>query len=304
MPAPSTSRTTPQPVLLLGGVTVASGAALELQGGITVGAEALSINGTGVGANGALRNISGNNTWGGTVTLAGELRDPVRCGHADPQRGHVGGRYYPSADLRRRGQQSGRRCHHRHHGDADQERTGTLTLQGANTYTGATCGQRRHAGPERRQRFVVEQCIHREPGRHAHAGQQRGQQRESLERYVGTYAQRRRIQVHRQQCRGHQCGRNCRCADPADKRFHHYRRRRYRRLHPFDVYQRQQDCRRDRPVQGRQSGRNCGCRQHQYRFHHACTCELGRRQYDDGEQAGRYVGDWRYCCRPDLVSVL
>jgi filamentous hemagglutinin family protein len=54
-----------------GGVTVANGAALELQGGITVGAEALSITGTGVGGNGALRNISGNNTWGGTVTLAG-----------------------------------------------------------------------------------------------------------------------------------------------------------------------------------------------------------------------------------------
>ena len=45
-----------------GGVTVSSGAALELQGGITIGAEALSITGTGVSSNGALRNISGTNT--------------------------------------------------------------------------------------------------------------------------------------------------------------------------------------------------------------------------------------------------
>ncbi|MBU6158917.1 MAG: autotransporter-associated beta strand repeat-containing protein [Bacteroidetes bacterium] len=53
-----------------GGVVVASGAALELQGGITVGAETLTINNTGVSNGGSLRNISGNNTWGGTVTLS------------------------------------------------------------------------------------------------------------------------------------------------------------------------------------------------------------------------------------------
>jgi filamentous hemagglutinin family protein len=53
------------------GVTVANGATLGMQGGITVGAEALSLSGTGVAGDGALRNLSGNNTWGGTVTLAG-----------------------------------------------------------------------------------------------------------------------------------------------------------------------------------------------------------------------------------------
>jgi fibronectin-binding autotransporter adhesin len=52
-----------------GGVTVSSGAALQLQGGTTVGDEALSLGGTGITATGALRNISGANTWGGTVTL-------------------------------------------------------------------------------------------------------------------------------------------------------------------------------------------------------------------------------------------
>jgi autotransporter-associated beta strand protein len=53
-----------------GGVTVASGAALELQGSITVGAEALTLNNTGISSGGSLRNISGTNTWGGTVTLS------------------------------------------------------------------------------------------------------------------------------------------------------------------------------------------------------------------------------------------
>jgi autotransporter-associated beta strand protein len=53
-----------------GGVTVASGAALELQGGITVGAEALSLNNDGVSSAGSLRNISGSNIWGGAITLS------------------------------------------------------------------------------------------------------------------------------------------------------------------------------------------------------------------------------------------
>jgi len=51
------------------GVTVASGGALELQGGVTISGEALSLNGTGVGGAGALRNISGNNTWGGQIVI-------------------------------------------------------------------------------------------------------------------------------------------------------------------------------------------------------------------------------------------
>ncbi len=61
-----------------GGVTVSLGAALQVQGGITVGAEALSLNGTGISSDGALRSVgTGNltNTWGGTITLAST---PVR----------------------------------------------------------------------------------------------------------------------------------------------------------------------------------------------------------------------------------
>jgi len=52
------------------GTTVSSGATLQIQGGITVGAEALTIRGTGAsGATGALENVSGTNNYGGLVTL-------------------------------------------------------------------------------------------------------------------------------------------------------------------------------------------------------------------------------------------
>ena len=51
------------------GTVVASGAVLQLQGGISVGNEPLTISGTGGLNSGALRNISGDNSWGGVITL-------------------------------------------------------------------------------------------------------------------------------------------------------------------------------------------------------------------------------------------
>ncbi|MDW7979840.1 MAG: autotransporter-associated beta strand repeat-containing protein, partial [Verrucomicrobiales bacterium] len=51
-----------------GGTTVADGARLELRGGIAVGAEPLTLNGTGGGL-GALYSATGNNSWAGTITL-------------------------------------------------------------------------------------------------------------------------------------------------------------------------------------------------------------------------------------------
>jgi fibronectin-binding autotransporter adhesin len=52
-----------------GGTSVNSGAALELQGGISVGAEALTLNGTGVSGTGAIRNVLGSNNYTGQITL-------------------------------------------------------------------------------------------------------------------------------------------------------------------------------------------------------------------------------------------
>ncbi len=64
------------------GTTVANGAALEIQkdvaynGGndITIGLERLTLNGTGIANDGALRNLAGNNTWNGIVNLASSSR--------------------------------------------------------------------------------------------------------------------------------------------------------------------------------------------------------------------------------------
>ena len=53
-----------------GATSVISGAELRLQGGIAIGAEALTLNGTGISSAGALRNISGDNSLGGAITLA------------------------------------------------------------------------------------------------------------------------------------------------------------------------------------------------------------------------------------------
>jgi len=52
------------------GTTVANGATLKIQGGVTVAAEPLTLNGAGVAAGGALQNVSGNNTFSGAITVA------------------------------------------------------------------------------------------------------------------------------------------------------------------------------------------------------------------------------------------
>ena len=53
-----------------GSTSVASGAELRLLGGISIPSEALTLNGAGVSAAGALRNFTGNNSFGGAITLA------------------------------------------------------------------------------------------------------------------------------------------------------------------------------------------------------------------------------------------
>ena len=66
-----------------GGTTVSSGATLQLQGTITVGTEALNINGTGAsGQNGALVNVSGTNSYGGLLTWPGPPRFLPIAGHS------------------------------------------------------------------------------------------------------------------------------------------------------------------------------------------------------------------------------
>jgi autotransporter-associated beta strand protein len=133
-----------------GGVAVVSGAALQLQGGIAVG-EPLNLIGTGVSNDGALRNISGDNTWGGLISIsvasrfqsdAGTLILDVPSGNAIAGIG-VAGSGTNNAPMTFGGAgnitvadpiSSGTTGN----GTLTKEGTGTLTLQGTNIYSGRT----------------------------------------------------------------------------------------------------------------------------------------------------------------------
>ncbi len=97
------------------GTTVANGATLALSGGVAIGAEALSLNGQGVGSQGALRALSGANTHSGAVALGGETWIGVNSGASLALSGVVSGGF----GLTKLGD-------------------GTLTLSATNTYTGTT----------------------------------------------------------------------------------------------------------------------------------------------------------------------
>ena len=122
-----------------GTVLASNGAVLQLQGGISVGSEPLSVRGTGISTTGAIRNISGNNTWGGLVTLianttvgsdAGTLIFDVASGSAVTGTFNLtftGAGNILVADPIATST-----------GTLSKSGTGMLTLSGANTYTGAT----------------------------------------------------------------------------------------------------------------------------------------------------------------------
>lgn len=120
------------------GVTVVAGAALELLGGIAVGAEALNLNGSGVGGNGALRNAGGNNTWGGTVTLAGatEIQSDAGTLTLSAANAVTGANRNLTFDGAGNGVINGTITTGT--GTLSKNGPGTLTLSGTNTYTGAT----------------------------------------------------------------------------------------------------------------------------------------------------------------------
>jgi autotransporter-associated beta strand protein len=122
-----------------GGVSVASGAALELQGGITVGAEALTINNTGISSGGALRNISGNNTWGGTITLSNNAsRINSDAGTLTLSAANSITATNINLTLGGAGNLSVSGTITTGSGTLTKDGSGTLTLSGANTFTGGT----------------------------------------------------------------------------------------------------------------------------------------------------------------------
>lgn len=116
------------------GTTVNTGGTLQLSNNITVADENLTLNGTGFGNNGALQNLSGNNTWSGQITVndaraqsdAGllTLSGPMTIDTALNVRG--------AGNTTISGSIGGST------GALTKDGTGTLTLSGNNTYGGTT----------------------------------------------------------------------------------------------------------------------------------------------------------------------
>ncbi|WP_395753590.1 autotransporter-associated beta strand repeat-containing protein [Prosthecobacter sp.] len=120
------------------GTSVSSGAALQIQGGITTGAEALTLNGTGISTDGALRNISGTNNYAGLVTLGSATRinsdsGTLTLSNSGTITGSGLGLTVGGAGSTQIASVIGTGT-----GTLTKDGAGTLTLSGANTYTGST----------------------------------------------------------------------------------------------------------------------------------------------------------------------
>jgi fibronectin-binding autotransporter adhesin len=121
------------------GTTVSSGATLQLQGGITVGAEALTVSGTGAsGQNGALVNTGGTNNYGGLLTLGAATTISSDSGTLNlTNAGTITGATF-GLTLTGSGNGSVSSVIGTTSGTLTKSGSGTWTLSGANTYTGGT----------------------------------------------------------------------------------------------------------------------------------------------------------------------
>jgi fibronectin-binding autotransporter adhesin len=118
-----------------GGTTVNSGAELDFETNVAVGAETVMLNGNGTAGNGALRNISGNNSLSGSISLGSASMVGSDLGTLSLSGGISNGGFTVtfggSGNTIESGSISGS-------GDLAKSGSGTLTLSGANTYTGST----------------------------------------------------------------------------------------------------------------------------------------------------------------------
>jgi len=122
--------------LSAGTTTVAAGAALQLQGGITVPSAPLVLNGTGIANDGALRNISGNNTWSGSVTLGSAARINSDAGTLTVSGGIGGSGQNLTVGGAGNTVLAGNIATTT--GSVTKDGSGTVVLSGTNNYTGGT----------------------------------------------------------------------------------------------------------------------------------------------------------------------
>ncbi len=121
---------------IAGGVSVTSGAAIQILNNIAVGAEALTLNGTGISNDGVLRNFNGSNSWSGAITLAGASRINSDAGMLTLSGGITGATI--GLTIGGAGNTTISNPITTTTGTLTKDGTGTLVLSGANTYTGAT----------------------------------------------------------------------------------------------------------------------------------------------------------------------
>jgi len=120
-------------------VTVASGAALQLQGGIsTTAAVGLTLNGTGTATNGALENVAGSNTYSGLIALGSNSTIGSDAGTLTLS--NTGTIIGSGNNLTLTGSGNGNLASiiGTGAGTLAKSGSGTWTLNGANTYTGET----------------------------------------------------------------------------------------------------------------------------------------------------------------------
>ena len=122
-----------------GTTTVASGAALHLSNNITV-AEAITIGGTGISTNGAIRNVADSNTLSGLITLAADAEIQIDTGTTLALNVASGNAITGTFNLTMDsvGTSSIADPIATSTGNLTKTGAGTLTLSGTNTYTGNT----------------------------------------------------------------------------------------------------------------------------------------------------------------------